>query len=84
MNNYRPFVLALLAFPFLSLKMFVWPGPVSFAREKDKASWVSPAVLSKLWAALAGGSRSARSGLPALRRAHDVSIIPLTLFVRVC
>jgi hypothetical protein len=33
----RPLMLALLAFPFLSFKMFVWPGPATFAREKDRA-----------------------------------------------
>lgn len=30
----RPLVLALLAFPFLSLKMFVWPGPATFAKRR--------------------------------------------------
>ncbi|HEU5230236.1 MAG TPA: YIP1 family protein [Ktedonobacteraceae bacterium] len=53
-QNYRPFVLALLAFPFLSLKMFVWPGPTTFAKEKDRAGWKAILFLLLVGGAVTG------------------------------
>lgn len=53
-KNYRPFVLALLAFPFLSLKMFVWPGPATFAKEKDRVGWKAIVFLLLVGAAITG------------------------------
>ena len=50
----RPLVLALLAFPFLSLKMWVWPGPATFAKEKDRVGWLAIVVLLLGGAALTG------------------------------
>src|SRR5215469_2787401 len=38
-RNYRPFLLALLAFPFVTLKMFLLPAPATFAKEKDRVGW---------------------------------------------
>ena len=53
-RTYRPLVLALLAFPFLSLKMFVWPGPATFAKEKDRAGGGAVFFLLLVGAAMTG------------------------------
>ncbi len=53
-RNVRPFVLALLAFPFLSLKMFVWPGPATFAKEKDRVGGSAIFFLLLVGAAITG------------------------------
>ncbi len=38
-RNYRPFLLALLAFPFMAIKMYLLPAPATFAQEKDRVGW---------------------------------------------
>lgn len=53
-RNYRPFLLALLAFPFTALKMFVWPGPATFAKEKDRVGGGTVLFLLLVGGALTG------------------------------
>src|SRR5215469_1561818 len=54
-RNYRPFLLALLAFPFVALKMFLLPAPATFAKEKDRVGWGTV-----LFLLLVGGGRGDR------------------------
>lgn len=53
-RNYRPLLLALLAFPFTALKMFVWPGPATFAKEKDRVGGGTVLFLLLVGGALTG------------------------------
>ena len=87
-RNYRPLVLALLAFPFLSLKMLVWPGPATFAKEKDRVGGGAVFFLLLLGAALTGGlaylwGRVSRL-TPGIENLSAGRVVPQPLSAGVC
>lgn len=65
----RPYVLALLAFPFLCLKMYLIPAPGTFAREKDRVGWLAVFTLLVPLALLIGLLLFAWGRVPHLTQA---------------
>lgn len=81
----RPYVLALLAFPFLCLKMYLLPAPGTFAREKDRVGWLTVFTLLVPLALLTGLLLFAWGRVPRLTQAVQalslghIAVHPLSL-----
>ncbi len=65
---YRPYLLALFAFPFQCLKMFLLPSVATFAKEKDRVGWRVIWTLLLGLALITGATTYLWGRLPGLTR----------------
>lgn len=85
---HRPALLALFAFPFLSLKMYLLPSPASFAKEQDRVGWSTLWMLLLVFTVVVGAMTWAWGRLPRLTQGISLltlgHVTPQPLSIGVC